>query len=58
LPEQDDDFFLWSTGLGFRAVIWGSLTADVEWAYPLRDSSDGSIESGDSRWHFNTRVAF
>jgi hemolysin activation/secretion protein len=58
LPEQDDDFFLWSTGLGFRAVLWGGLTADVEWAYPLRDSSDGSIESGDSRWHFNTRVAF
>jgi hemolysin activation/secretion protein len=58
LPEQDDDFFLWSTGVGLRAALWRSLTAEVEWAYPLRDSSDGSIESGDARWHFNTRVAF
>jgi len=58
LPEQDDEFFLWSTGIGFRAALWRGLTAEVEWALPLRDSSDGSIQSGDSRWHFNTRLAF
>jgi len=58
LPEQDDDFFLWSTGVGLRAALWRSLTAEVEWAYPLRDSSDGSVQLGDSRWLFNTRVAF
>ncbi len=58
LPEQDDQFFLWSTGIGLRAALWRSLTADFEWAYPLRDSNDGSVQAGDSRWLFNTTVAF
>jgi hemolysin activation/secretion protein len=58
LPEQDDDFFLWSTGIGFRLALWRRLSAELEWAYPLEDTEDGSIESGDDRWHFNTRFAF
>lgn len=58
LPEQDDDFFLWSAGLGLRTVLWRRLTQDIEWAVPLEDSADGSIESGDDRWHFAVRYAF
>jgi len=57
-PEQSYRFLLWSTGVGLRAALWRRLTAEVEWAQPLRDSDDGSVQSGDSRWHFNTRVAF
>lgn len=58
LPEQDDRFALWSTGVGFRAALWRSLTAELEWAWPLRDSDDATIEAGDTRLHFNTRIAF
>jgi hemolysin activation/secretion protein len=58
LPEQDYRFLLWSTGLGFRAALWRNLSAELEWAWPLRDSDDGSIDSGDTRLHFNTRIAF
>jgi hemolysin activation/secretion protein len=58
LPEQDDRFFLWSTGLGLRAAFWRRLTAELDWAYPLEDNADGSIEAGDTRWHFSTRYAF
>lgn len=58
LPEQDDDFFLWSAGLGFRAVLWRRLFAELDWAYPMEDNADGSIEAGDVRWHFNTRFVF
>lgn len=58
LPEQDDDFFLWSAGLGLRAALWRSLIAQVEWAVPLEDSGDEAIEAGDDRWHFHLRWAF
>jgi hemolysin activation/secretion protein len=58
LPEQDDHFFLWSAGLGLRTALWRRLTAELDWAYPLEDSADGSIESGDSRWHFRTGYSF
>lgn len=58
LPDQEDDFFLWSTGLGLRLSLWRRLSADIEWAYPLEDTDDGTIEAGDDRWHFNTRFAF
>jgi len=58
LPEQSYRFLLWSTGVGLRAALWRRLTAEVEWAVPLRDSDDDSVLAGDSRWHFNTRFAF
>lgn len=58
LPEQDDHFFLWSTGIGLRLAVWRRLTADLDWAYPLKDNSDGSIDAGDSRWHFSTKYTF
>lgn len=57
-PEQDDNFFLWSAGLGLRAALWKSLNASLDWAYPLRDSSDDSIQSGDDHWHFNITWEF
>ncbi len=58
LPEQDDSFFLWSAGLGFRAVLWNHLTPEFDWAYPLEDTADGSVQAGDSRWHFKVRYGF
>lgn len=58
LPEQDDEFFLWSAGVGMRAALWRKLTAALDWAYPFRDSSDGNVKSGDARLHFNVRFAF
>jgi hemolysin activation/secretion protein len=57
-PEQSYRFLLWSTGVGWRAALWRRLTAEVEWAQPLRGSDDGSVQSGDARWHFNTRYSF
>ena len=57
-PEQDDDFFLWSAGFGLRAALWGSLNASLDWAWPLRDSSDDSVEAGDEFWHFNITWEF
>lgn len=58
LPEQDDEALLWSAGIGLRARFWRHLTQEIEWAWPLRDSEDGSIESGDDRWHFSVQWAF
>lgn len=58
LPEQDDDMFLWSAGVGLRAALWRRLTAELDWAWALEDNSDGFIEAGDNRWHFVTRFAF
>jgi hemolysin activation/secretion protein len=58
LPEQDDHFFLWSAGLGLRTALWRKLTAELDWAYPLEDNADDSIEAGDSRWHFRTGFSF
>jgi hemolysin activation/secretion protein len=57
-PEQSHRFVLWSTGVGLRAALWRRLTAEVEWALPLRDSDDDSVLAGDSRWHFSTRLDF
>lgn len=58
LPEQKASIFLWSAGIGLRAAFWGGLTAELDWAYPLEDNIDGSVQAGDSRWHFATRFAF
>jgi hemolysin activation/secretion protein len=58
LPEQDDDFFLWSAGVGLRALLWRHLAPEIQWAFPFVDSADESIQSGDSRWHFNVRYGF
>lgn len=58
LPEQDDNFFLWSTGAGLRLALWRKFTAEIDWAYPLEDAGEGGIESGEDRWHFSTRYAF
>jgi len=58
LPEQDDNFFLWSLGAGFRAdLLWG-LSAALEYAWPLRDSADLSTEADDPRFHFSLRWGF
>jgi hemolysin activation/secretion protein len=56
--EQDDRFFLWSTGLGLRASLWKTVEASLDWAYPLKDSGNGNIAAGDARWHFSTSVGF
>jgi hemolysin activation/secretion protein len=56
--EQDDRFLLWSTGLGLRATLFERLSATVEWAYPLEDTDEDGIQSGDTRWHFLTRYQF
>jgi hemolysin activation/secretion protein len=58
LQEQDDRYFLWSAGLGLRATVLTRMTAALEWAYPLRDSLDDSVQSGDDRWLFLTRYDF
>ena len=58
LPEQDDNFFLWSTGLGLRTELLLGFSAALEYAWPLRDSADLSVEAGDPRFHFNLRWAF
>lgn len=58
LPDEEEHHFLWSAGLGLRAKFWGRLTAELDWAWPLEENADGSIEPGDDRWHFNTIFAF
>lgn len=57
-PEQDDRFFLWSTGLGIRTELLRGFSAALEYAWPLRDSADLSTEADDARFHFNLRWAF
>ncbi|MEM7469039.1 MAG: ShlB/FhaC/HecB family hemolysin secretion/activation protein, partial [Pseudomonadota bacterium] len=56
LPGQNSSFFLWSTGLGMKVRAFDGLNATIYWAYPLRDN--GTIESGDSRFHFATGYQF
>lgn len=58
LPEQDDQSMLLSMGIGLRAQLWRHLSQEIEWAWPLRDSDDGDIESGDDRVHFSLRYTF
>lgn len=47
---------LQSWGVGFRLSAFGGLEADLDWAYPLRDSEN--TERGDSRLHFRVRYGF
>lgn len=48
LPEQVADFSLLGAGAGIR-LAWNKLTAQLHWAQALEDN--GSVQSGDSRWH-------
>jgi hemolysin activation/secretion protein len=45
-----------SWGAGLRLNGFGGLEADLDWAYPLRDTDN--TQSGDSRLHFRVRYAF
>ena len=56
LPGQDDSFFIWSTGLGLKMRAFNSLQTIFYWAYPLSDN--GTVNVGDSRFHFSTGYQF
>lgn len=47
---------LYSAGAGLRLAAFGRLEANLDWAWPLRDS--GEVEAGDARLHFRTRWSF
>lgn len=56
LPDQNSDFSLASTGVGFTVEAFNKVNADVQWAVALKDVDD--IESGDSRIHFQVGYQF
>lgn len=58
LPGNGDSFLLWSVGLGVRLKAFDGLGADLDWAYPLKKSNDGRVESGDQRVHFEVGYEF
>ena len=56
LPEQEAHFTLASVGLGSRIQVMDWLSANVDWAYPLRDGAN--TRKHEPRWHFNVRASF
>jgi hemolysin activation/secretion protein len=61
VPEQNTRYItvrheLYSAGAGLRLAAFGNLEANLDWAWPLRDS--GEVEAGDARLHFRTRWSF
>lgn len=58
LPEQNDEFFIWSAGAGIRLALWDKLTAALDWAHAFEGAKDGVVEKGDDRLHFDVRLAF
>ena len=56
LPGQDPNFELYSTGIGLRFMSDFGLLAAVDYAHPLRDSTN--VQAGDERFHFQLKWSF
>ncbi|MCX5592590.1 ShlB/FhaC/HecB family hemolysin secretion/activation protein [Alcaligenes endophyticus] len=56
LPEQEHDFSLASIGLGTRMQVLNWLSANFDWAYPLKDGA--YTERHKPRLHFSVRASF
>lgn len=56
LPEQAHDFSLASVGLGTRMQVSSWLSANFDWAYPLKDGA--YTERHKPRLHFSVRASF
>lgn len=56
LPGTDDEIDLAAAGLGLHWALLRSLSADLDWAYPL--FSVESVRAGDQRIHFKVAYEF
>ena len=56
LPDQISRFTLSSVGMGMEMRAFDALNSNLLWAYVLDDN--GTIQSGDSRVHFNVGYEF
>lgn len=56
LPSQQADYELYGAGVGLRFGAWDAFTAELDWAFPLRD--EAAVTSGDEQVHFNLRYSF
>jgi hemolysin activation/secretion protein len=54
--EKTSSYSLASVGLGLRVNAFGGLQTELEWAYPMRSSSN--VDRGDSRLHFQVMYGF